>query len=219
MALCGEGFGQARAHRPHPTITCTTTSNTARPGCKERKPAAARSALLWGGGSQDGGTETDRVPGRAVSDPPPHRCRRGRPERRAKVTGPPRRPHPPATPPRPSRDLPLPVEDKLLGPPLVTEQLSSERLGRPSALGVLGRTASPRRPTGPRDATSWCLCRLAPSPWWSHHLAILGPVLCHPLYLEVTSCTPSRGLLRGGGDNFGPRWPRSPRRPPPSTTA
>jgi hypothetical protein len=29
------------------------------------------------------------------------------------------------------------LKNKLLGPPLVTEQLSSERLGRPTALGVL----------------------------------------------------------------------------------
>ena len=42
------------------------------------------------------------------------------------------------------------IKRRLLGPPLVNEQLGEERLSKPLALGVLAPTASPRRPTAPR---------------------------------------------------------------------
>ena len=44
------------------------------------------------------------------------------------------------------------VKRRLLGPPLVNEQLGEQRLSKPLALGVLSPTASHRRRTVPRKS-------------------------------------------------------------------
>ena len=62
------------------------------------------------------------------------------------------------------------LKNKLLGPPLVTEQLSSERLGRPTALGVL----APDCISSSAYGTEEMLTQMVPyhrvgrlQPWWS----------------------------------------------------
>ena len=133
---------------------------------------------------------------------------------------PPPRPRPAASPP----PVPLPgvtaenipetrryrLKNKLLGPPLVTEQLASERLGRPIALGVL----APDCISSSAYGTEEMLTQLVPYVGLAAFalvvpitLAILGVLFFVTLsYLEVIQLyTKAGGSYVVARDNFGPR--------------
>jgi len=101
------------------------------------------------------------------------------------------------------------LKNKLLGPPLVTEQLSSERLGRPSALGVL----APDCISSSAYGTEEMLTQLVPAVGLAAFsllvpitLAILGVLFFVTLsYLEVIEqYTKAGGAYVVARDNFGP---------------
>jgi amino acid transporter len=101
------------------------------------------------------------------------------------------------------------LKNKLLGPPLVTEQLSSERLGRPSALGVL----APDCISSSAYGTEEMLTQLVPYVGLAAFtlvvpitLAILGVLFFVTLsYLEVIQrYTKAGGSYVVARDNFGP---------------
>jgi amino acid transporter len=100
------------------------------------------------------------------------------------------------------------LKNKLLGPPLVTEQLSSERLGRPSALGVL----APDCISSSAYGTEEMLTQLVPAVGLAAFtlvvpitLAILGVLFFVTLsYLEVIQqYTKAGGAYVVARDNFG----------------
>jgi amino acid transporter len=102
------------------------------------------------------------------------------------------------------------LKNLLLGPPLVTEQLSSERLGRPSALGVL----APDCISSSAYGTEEMLTQLVPYVGLAAFtivvpitLAILGVLFFVTLsYLEVIQqYTKAGGSYVVARDNFGPR--------------
>jgi len=102
------------------------------------------------------------------------------------------------------------LKNKLLGPPLVTEQLSSERLGRPSALGVL----APDCISSSAYGTEEMLTQLVPYVGLAAFalvvpitLAILGVLFFVTLsYLEVIQLyTKAGGSYVVARDNFGPK--------------
>jgi len=131
-------------------------------------------------------------------------------------------PRPPAPAPRPPV-LQLPgavtqfpetfryrLKNKLLGPPLVTEQLSSERLGRLTALGVL----SPDCISSSAYGTQEMLTQLVPYVGLAAFslvvpitIAILGVLFFVTLsYLEVIQLyTKAGGSYVVARDNFGPK--------------
>ncbi|HEY1827818.1 MAG TPA: APC family permease, partial [Acidimicrobiales bacterium] len=100
------------------------------------------------------------------------------------------------------------IKNKLLGPPLVTEQLSSERMGRPSALGVL----APDCISSSAYGTEEMLTQLVPYVGLAAFtlvvpitLAILGVLFFVTLsYLEVIQqYTKAGGAYVVARDNFG----------------
>jgi amino acid transporter len=102
------------------------------------------------------------------------------------------------------------LKNKLLGAPLVTEQLSSERLGRPSALGVL----APDCISSSAYGTEEMLTQLIPYVGLAAFtlvvpitLAILGVLFFVTLsYLEVIQLyTKAGGSYVVARDNFGPQ--------------
>jgi len=102
------------------------------------------------------------------------------------------------------------LKNKLLGPPLVTEQLSSERLGRPTALGVL----APDCISSSAYGTEEMLTQMAPyiglaafSLLVPITLAILGVLFFVTVsYLDVIQYyTKAGGAYVVARDNFGPR--------------
>jgi amino acid transporter len=102
------------------------------------------------------------------------------------------------------------LKNKLLGPPLVTEQLSSERLGRPTALGVL----APDCISSSAYGTEEMLTQLTPyiglaafSLLVPITLAILGVLFFVTLsYLDVIKYyTKAGGAYVVARDNFGPK--------------
>jgi amino acid transporter len=102
------------------------------------------------------------------------------------------------------------LKNKLLGPPLVTEQLSSERLGRPTALGVL----APDCISSSAYGTEEMLTQLTPyiglaafSLLVPITLAILGVLFFVTLsYLDVIQYyTKAGGAYVVARDNFGPK--------------
>ncbi len=102
------------------------------------------------------------------------------------------------------------LKNKLLGPPLVTEQLASERLGKPTALGVL----SPDCISSSAYGTEEMLTQLVPYVGLAAFtlvvpitLAILGVLFFVTLsYLEVIQLyTKAGGSYVVARDNFGPR--------------
>ncbi len=102
------------------------------------------------------------------------------------------------------------LKNKLLGPPLVTEQLSSERLGRPSALGVL----APDCISSSAYGTEEMLTQMIPLVGLAAFtllvpitLAILGVLFFVTLsYLDVIGYyTKAGGSYVVARDNFGPR--------------
>ena len=128
----------------------------------------------------------------------------------------------PTTTPRPPVPLPgvagedIPetrryrMKNKLLGPPLVTEQLASERLGRPTALGVL----APDMISSSAYGTEEMLTQLVPYVGLAAFtlvvpitLAILGVLFFVTLsYLDVIQLyTKAGGSYVVARDNFGPK--------------
>ncbi|MCL5444531.1 MAG: amino acid permease [Actinobacteria bacterium] len=102
------------------------------------------------------------------------------------------------------------LKNKILGPPLVTEQLSNERLGRPSALGVL----APDCISSSAYGTEEMLTQLVPYVGLAAFtlvvpvtLAILGVLFFVTLsYLEVIQLyTKAGGSYVVARDNFGPK--------------
>ena len=102
------------------------------------------------------------------------------------------------------------LKNKLLGPPLVTEQLSSERLGRPTALGVL----APDCISSSAYGTEEMLTQMVPTIGLAAFalvvpitLAILGVLFFVTLsYLDVIQFyTKAGGAYVVARDNFGPR--------------
>ncbi len=102
------------------------------------------------------------------------------------------------------------LKNRLLGPPLVTEQLSSERLGRPTALGVL----APDCISSSAYGTEEMLTQLVPAVGLAAFsllvpitLAILGVLFFVTLsYLDVIQYyTKAGGAYVVARDNFGPR--------------
>ena len=102
------------------------------------------------------------------------------------------------------------LKNKLLGPPLVTEQLASERLTKPVALGVL----SPDCISSSAYGTEEMLTQLVPYVGLAAFtlvvpitLAILGVLFFVTLsYLEVIQLyTKAGGSYVVARDNFGPR--------------
>ncbi len=102
------------------------------------------------------------------------------------------------------------LKNKLLGPPLVTEQLSSERLGRPTALGVL----APDCISSSAYGTEEMLTQLIPYVGLAAFtlvvpitLAILGVLFFVTLsYLDVIKLyTKAGGSYVVARDNFGPK--------------
>ncbi|HEX4175562.1 MAG TPA: amino acid permease, partial [Acidimicrobiales bacterium] len=102
------------------------------------------------------------------------------------------------------------LKNRLLGPPLVTEQLASERLGKPTALGVL----SPDCISSSAYGTEQMLTQLVPFVGLAAFtlvvpitLAILGVLFFVTLsYLEVIALyTRAGGSYVVARDNFGPR--------------
>ncbi len=102
------------------------------------------------------------------------------------------------------------LKNKLLGPPLVTEQLSSERLGRPTALGVL----APDCISSSAYGTEEMLTQLIPAIGLGAFilvvpitLAILGVLFFVTLsYLDVIQYyTKAGGAYVVARDNFGPK--------------
>jgi amino acid transporter len=102
------------------------------------------------------------------------------------------------------------LKNKLLGPPLVTEQLSSERLGRPTALGVL----APDCISSSAYGTEEMLTQLVPAVGLAAFsllvpitIAILGVLFFVTLsYLDVIQYyTKAGGAYVVARDNFGPR--------------
>jgi amino acid transporter len=102
------------------------------------------------------------------------------------------------------------LKNLLLGPPLVTEQLSSERLGRPSALGVL----APDCISSSAYGTEEMLTQLVPYVGLAAFtlvvpitLAILGVLFFVTLsYLDVIQMyTKAGGSYVVARDNFGPK--------------
>jgi amino acid transporter len=102
------------------------------------------------------------------------------------------------------------LKNKLLGPPLVTEQLSSERLGRPSALGVL----APDCISSSAYGTEEMLTQMVPYVGLAAFsllvpitVAILGVLFFVTLsYLDVIQYyTKAGGAYVVARDNFGPR--------------
>ncbi len=102
------------------------------------------------------------------------------------------------------------LKNKLLGPPLVTEQLSSERLGRPTALGVL----APDCISSSAYGTEEMLTQMVPYVGLAAFtlvvpitLAILGVLFFVTLsYLEVIQLyTKAGGAYVVARDNFGPK--------------
>ncbi len=102
------------------------------------------------------------------------------------------------------------LKNKLLGPPLVTEQLSSERLGRPTALGVL----APDCISSSAYGTEEMLTQLVPAIGLAAFsllvpitLAILGVLFFVTLsYLDVIQYyTKAGGAYVVARDNFGPK--------------
>src|SRR6202030_3147753 len=102
------------------------------------------------------------------------------------------------------------LKNKLLGPPLVTEQLSSERLGRPTALGVL----APDCISSSAYGTEEMLTQMVPYVGLAAFalvvpitLAILGVLFFVTLsYREVIQIyTKAGGSYVVARDNFGPR--------------
>ncbi len=102
------------------------------------------------------------------------------------------------------------LKNKLLGPPLVTEQLASERLNKPTALGVL----SPDCISSSAYGTEEMLTQLVPYVGLAAFtlvvpitLAILGVLFFVTLsYLEVIAYyTKAGGSYVVARDNFGPR--------------
>src|ERR1017187_7506807 len=102
------------------------------------------------------------------------------------------------------------LKNRLLGPPLVTEQLSSERLGRPTALGVL----APDCISSSAYGTEEMLTQMTPyiglaafSLLVPITLAILGVLFFVTLsYLDVIQYyTKAGGAYVVARDNFGPR--------------
>ena len=102
------------------------------------------------------------------------------------------------------------LKNKLLGPPLVTEQLSSERLGRPTALGVL----APDCISSSAYGTEEMLTQMTPYIGLAAFslvvpitVAILGVLFFVTLsYLDVIQYyTKAGGAYVVARDNFGPR--------------
>jgi amino acid transporter len=102
------------------------------------------------------------------------------------------------------------MKNRLLGPPLVTEQLASERLGKPTALGVL----SPDCISSSAYGTEQMLTQLVPFVGLAAFtlvvpitLAIIGVLFFVTLsYLEVIALyTKAGGSYVVARDNFGPR--------------
>jgi len=102
------------------------------------------------------------------------------------------------------------IKNVLLGPPLVTEQLSSERLGRPTALGVL----APDCISSSAYGTEEMLTQMVPYVGLAAFalvvpimLAILGVLFFVTLsYLEVIALyTKAGGSYVVARDNFGPK--------------
>lgn len=102
------------------------------------------------------------------------------------------------------------LKNKILGPPLVTEQLKSERLGRPTALGVL----APDCISSSAYGTEEMLTQLVPYVGLAAFtlvvpvtLAILGVLFFVTLsYLEVIQLyTKAGGSYVVARDNFGPK--------------
>jgi amino acid transporter len=102
------------------------------------------------------------------------------------------------------------LKNKLLGPPLVTEQLSSERLGRPTALGVL----APDCISSSAYGTEEMLTQMIPYVGLAAFtlvvpitLAILGVLFFVTLsYLDVIKMyTKAGGSYVVARDNFGPK--------------
>jgi amino acid transporter len=102
------------------------------------------------------------------------------------------------------------LKNKLLGPPLVTEQLSSERLGRPTALGVL----APDCISSSAYGTEEMLTQMIPFVGLAAFtlvvpitLAILGVLFFVTLsYLEVIQLyTKAGGAYVVARENFGPK--------------
>jgi amino acid transporter len=102
------------------------------------------------------------------------------------------------------------LKNRLLGPPLVTEQLASERLGKPIALGVL----APDCISSSAYGTEQMLTQLVPYVGLAAFtlvvpitLAILGVLFFVTLsYLEVIALyTKAGGSYVVARDNFGPR--------------
>jgi amino acid transporter len=102
------------------------------------------------------------------------------------------------------------LKNKLLGPPLTTEQLSSERLGRPSALGVL----APDCISSSAYGTEEMLTQMIPFVGLAAYtlvvpitMAILGVLFFVTLsYLDVIGFyTKAGGSYVVARDNFGPK--------------
>jgi amino acid transporter len=102
------------------------------------------------------------------------------------------------------------IKNKLLGPPLVTEQLSDERLGRPTALGVL----APDCISSSAYGTEEMLTQMVPAVGLAAFslvvpitVAILGVLFFVTLsYLDVIQYyTKAGGAYVVARDNFGPK--------------
>jgi amino acid transporter len=102
------------------------------------------------------------------------------------------------------------MKNKLLGPPLVTEQLSSERLGRPTALGVLAPDCISSSAYGTEEMLTQMIAIVGLAAFSlvvPITLAILGVLFFVTLsYLEVIQLyTKAGGSYVVARDNFGPK--------------
>ena len=190
--------------RPQPTtITCTPQCNTPVGPCKAGPGTQARDLLLWGRGPDDEqwAPRPLRRPRAGTAEPPGLPGMPGAPVPLA-LPG-------PAPEPIPERRR-YRLKNKLLGPPLVTEQLATERLSRPIALGVL----APDCISSSAYGTEEMLTQLVPYIGLAAFtlvvpitLAILVVLFFVTLsYLEVIGVyTTAGGSYVVARDNFGPK--------------
>ena len=115
------------------------------------------------------------------------------------------------------------LKNVLLGPPKVTEQLSSERLGRPTALGVL----APDCISSSAYGTEQILTQMVPIVGLAAFTLVVPvtvAILCVLFFVTLSYLEVIQRYTKSGGayvvarDNFGPRSPRWPRWPCSSTT-
>ena len=115
------------------------------------------------------------------------------------------------------------IKNRLLGPPLVTEQLDTERLGTFVGMGVL----TPDAISSSAYGTEEMLVELVPYVGLAAFALVIPMTFTLLLVLFFVTLSYRQVVMvytRAGGsyvvarENFGPRWPRSRRSPSSSTT-